>query len=441
MRDTEIHHTEILLTLDYLLNYTNEDHPATQKKIIDYAQQYNLSFTPDRERIGDCLRFLYSLSEKFKNREDFPFQIGKTDANKFYLIRKGLLTDKEVLSILTALKNDKYIKEEKEETVTKKIIDMFCNEFNRETFLKALSNADKKIKKNTSTQNRKVIALERAYATSTAVKVNVKVKISQREVLKEIEKKRKTNETIDIKKLGYKNLSIFCRVAMLREFNNELYVCLLPLKKYRIFFVKVSEIEVPRGKERDLFLSDDKSQGRLDELFTLNNQYAKKKYGSLKKYLESQIIALGGPAELCSFYCDIDDYQVVKKSYEKYFNADFAGIFCKDINIKPYNAEEKIASKIKNVSLNDSEIECIKFEEKKDKTEDIKYVVVNVIMNKLALVDWVLNDFEVANKIEIVTPRDINNILARKYSEIQERFEKRKIEEPITTRRSPIEYA
>ena len=258
MRDTEIHHTEILLSLDYLLNYTNKDHPATQKKIIDYAQQYNLSFTPDRERIGKCLRFLYDLSEKFKNREDFPFQIEKTDANKFYLVQKGLLTNEEVLSILTALKNDKYIKKEDEENVTKKIIDMFCNEFNRETFLKALSNADKKIKKNTSTQNRKVIALERAYATSTAVKVNVKVKISRREILKEIEAKRKANNTIDMKKLGYKNLSIFCRVAMLREFNNELYVCLLPLKKYKIFFVKVSEIEVPRGKERDLFLSDDK---------------------------------------------------------------------------------------------------------------------------------------------------------------------------------------
>ena len=38
LSDTKIHQIELLITLDYLLNYTDEDHPATQIDICEYGK-------------------------------------------------------------------------------------------------------------------------------------------------------------------------------------------------------------------------------------------------------------------------------------------------------------------------------------------------------------------------------------------------------------------
>ena len=42
--DTRIHQIELLLTLDYLLNYTDEFNPATQIDICEHARKYGLKF-------------------------------------------------------------------------------------------------------------------------------------------------------------------------------------------------------------------------------------------------------------------------------------------------------------------------------------------------------------------------------------------------------------
>ena len=63
--DTRIHQIELLLTLDYLLNYTDEFNPATQIDICEHARKYGLKFDKNaktgnqvrRQRIGECLKF------------------------------------------------------------------------------------------------------------------------------------------------------------------------------------------------------------------------------------------------------------------------------------------------------------------------------------------------------------------------------------------------
>ena len=70
--EAQTHFIELLLTLDYLLNYTDENHPATQQDICRHAKDFGLKYDSKnpvgndvrRQRIGDCLQFLQSICNK-----------------------------------------------------------------------------------------------------------------------------------------------------------------------------------------------------------------------------------------------------------------------------------------------------------------------------------------------------------------------------------------
>lgn len=91
--DTQIHFIELLLTLDYLLNNTDENNPATQQKICAYAQKYGLKFSGGkagddikRQRISNCLSFLENISIKYPDA--LPFILETTDSGKYYIEQK-----------------------------------------------------------------------------------------------------------------------------------------------------------------------------------------------------------------------------------------------------------------------------------------------------------------------------------------------------------------
>ena len=79
LSDTLIHRAELLITLDYLLNHTDENHPATQQDICRHARNFGLKYVDNaktgndirRQRIGDVLRFLKEISSKYQ--DSFPF--------------------------------------------------------------------------------------------------------------------------------------------------------------------------------------------------------------------------------------------------------------------------------------------------------------------------------------------------------------------------------
>ncbi len=77
--DARIHQIELLLTLDYLLRFTGENHPATQIDICRHANDFGLKYDSKakssndvrRQRIGCCLKFLMEVTSKFP--EEAPF--------------------------------------------------------------------------------------------------------------------------------------------------------------------------------------------------------------------------------------------------------------------------------------------------------------------------------------------------------------------------------
>ena len=102
--DTEIHRIELLLTLDYLLNHTDEDHPATQIDICKHARDFGLTYgggkpgdVVRRQRIDDCLQWLQSICYKFEKKDKIPFVINSTNSGKFYIEEKNRLNEEQII--------------------------------------------------------------------------------------------------------------------------------------------------------------------------------------------------------------------------------------------------------------------------------------------------------------------------------------------------------
>lgn len=139
---TEIHQIELLLTLDYLLNYTDKDHPASQQDICRHAKDFNLKYDPNatkgndvrRQRIGECLQFLQSISYKFKDTDKIPFVVNCTNTGKFYIEEKNHLNKDQIINILAAVKNDKYLKNEDTDDLIDKLLNSLCNKNNKELY-------------------------------------------------------------------------------------------------------------------------------------------------------------------------------------------------------------------------------------------------------------------------------------------------------------------
>lgn len=112
--DTRIHQIELLLTLDYLLRFTDENHPATQIDICRHANNFGLKYDSKakssndvrRQRIGDCLKFLMEVTSKFP--EEAPFILQQNNSGKYYIESKNYLSEDQVIKILAAVKNYRY---------------------------------------------------------------------------------------------------------------------------------------------------------------------------------------------------------------------------------------------------------------------------------------------------------------------------------------------
>ena len=169
--DTQIHQIELLLTLDYLLNYTDEDHPATQQDICRHAKDFGLKYDPKatsgndvrRQRIGECLQFLQYICYKFKDTDQIPFVINSTEAGKFYIEEKNHLNEEQIIKILAAVQNDKYTKNEDTEFLINKLLDSLSNKHNREFYKKELEKENKRVNKYKAAVNKKMRLVHKAY--------------------------------------------------------------------------------------------------------------------------------------------------------------------------------------------------------------------------------------------------------------------------------------
>lgn len=413
--DTVLHRIEILLTLDYLLKYTDVNHPATQQEICRYARTFGLRYEGGkpgddvrRQRIGDCLQWLQAICYKFANTDKIPFMINSTDSGKFYIEEKNHLNEEQIIKILAAIQNDKYTKDGDTDLLINKLLDFLSNKHNREFYLQELEKENKRVKKYNALMNRKLRLINEAF------KEKKSILIIQTHFGRLSQENNNDNSTIK-PKVNFGNIEekIYYRVYRIEEHNNKPYAILIPINRHGVIFDAVENLNIPHLPKREVLMEDETSDNRLNELFKINNKFLAKYYESLDEYVAEQIVPEDGLAFKSSFYFEYRFAMRVKKSFEEYFGKEIPIIKCDKFKIDKRFISHGKAIEIPR-KVDEYAIKCEKYEG----DGNPKFGVVNITINRNALVSWLFNNPSIADVIDVVAPISINSLLGNRFLEI-----------------------
>lgn len=401
--EAQTHFIELLLTLDYLLNYTDENHPATQQDICRHAKDFGLKYDSKnpvgndvrRQRIGDCLQFLQFICNKYKDTDQIPFVINCTDKGKFYLEEKNHLNEEQIIKILAAIQNDKYTQDEDTDLLIEKLLDSLSNRYNREQFKQELRSASKGVRKYDFATNRKMRLVSKALKEGKLLKIRHELK--------------------DPNGVGIHVYDIWYRVYKIQEFKNKPYATLLPVSTRGLHFFKkmmfgpVENFNIPNGPDKEVLAQDLAKRRDMNELFARCNEQGYLEYHDIDKLLEANVMPVSGEAYRMAFYFDLQDEEVIQRSFEETFSRPLPYTECVSFDV----AEEK----------NRSEGSDVLVPHPLKEGEKPRYGVVNVFLNTGAFLSWVLSDprgngrRNIGDLITIVYPDYVKERLASYYLE------------------------
>lgn len=385
--DTEIHYSDLLITLDYLLTNTDKDHPATQQKILEYAKEkYGLKYDKGaigndirRQSVAKCLKFLDDISSN--HPEYLPFILQKTDSGKYFIEERHGLNEAQVAKILAAISNDKYTEDEDDEFLRKRILEAFSTSNENEDIITTeyqhLLRGVKKLDKDTI---KKINLFEQAYREGKMIEV--------------------------ARGTGSSSYCAWYRVYMIKEFFSKPYVFMLPVTNgvNGYIFEPIERIKIPKLDPKDILVDDMDPDRDSNRLFCEKCPALAKKYGTLDKALEQEILPKQDNNRIVSFSFDLSYKDTIKKSFENFFSESFR---YQEINN---------ASDIKN-SNNDTFSFSI-VADKSKKNESSKKGLVNICVDEKSFKSWLLSDPYgngsecIADKVKITKPASINRDLA-----------------------------
>lgn len=126
---------ELLIAIAYLLDECyDENHTSKTIRLTEYAKEKYGVFL-DRRRANPILSQLYEISnsDKSTKTKKFPFAINKVGCR--YYIEKRLMKDKDLLSVITAIRKDDTISDKDTNRVIGKILDVCCTKTQKENIL------------------------------------------------------------------------------------------------------------------------------------------------------------------------------------------------------------------------------------------------------------------------------------------------------------------
>ena len=413
LSDTRIHQIELLLTLDYLLNYTDEFNPATQIDICEHARKYGLKFDKNaktgnqvrRQRISECLKFLRQITDDFT--DDVPFVLETTDSGKYYIEQRHGLNESQVAKILAAISNDKYTKDEDVSFLIDRILSAFStSEENRriiDSEYKRLLRGGKKYDKETI---RKINLIERAYREGKMIKIKFSV--------------------IDPDNKKVVDYFFWYRVYLIKEFHNKPYAFMLPIGQINVdekigrlqffngfLYEPIEKIDVANEPERNVLCDDLDEHRDFEELFRKKCPNQARKYGTIDNMLEQNILPNGGKACIVSFYFNLGLKDILRRSFEEFFSESF--------RYQETNMIAGIENQIKDFVGGMDNWQIVT--EESQKNEYPKYGLVNISVDNNSFKSWLLSDPHgdgsvcIADMVRIIKPLSLNEDLANYYSE------------------------
>lgn len=396
LSDTQIHHVELLLTLYYLLNNTDEKHPATQQAICMHANRFGYHYDPSaksgndvrRQRIGSCLSFLYDVSQKSKGK--LPFVINKTGSNKYYAESKYDLNDNQVIEIIAAIKNDKFLSQEETSYLENKILMAFLSsKESRESIGAEAEARSQDIQKFSCLSSRNLKLVARALFGKLLIRVNYYSLQGEGK-----------NSTI------MKDFNWY-RVYKIKEYNKILYAFLIPVNGEGYKFEPIDELDIPC----DDYLSED-----FDSKRDLNDLYFKKREGDygrvgstpLDKLFETaKIPLLEGFTRVSSFYFSKEYLYLIRQRYFHFFGSIMVYMSTSLEEIKKFSRPDKIFPK--EVVGGD-------------------YYYVSTTMNTSSFMGWLMSDTResgdqtIGELVSVLEPTMVIEHMACRYQELAEKY-------------------
>ncbi len=410
--NAQVHNAELLLTLDYLLNHTDKDHPASQQDICRHATDFGLRYDSKatkgndvrRQRVGDCLQYLQYISDKFNDTDKIPFTVYMTDNGKFYCEKKSDFTKEEIIKILSAIINDKYTDKIDTDALNRKILDIFSNIYDRDDLLEEAEKNRKNVRKYHTKFDDKLRRILDAYNEGKLIKVRFKTRDEEAS----IQNQRRT----------YINADCYYRVYKLLEFDNKPYVVLLRVQKKAddkvsrpLLFESVADINIVMNEP---LMEDLEKNRNLDELYSKNSLCLSHYYGNLDDMLKANVRPEGGFAFVISFFFRLENRneQIITNSFFEFFSKKLEYTRCAHFKTLPernYGRAMPLPKKsdkgvLEPVPLKDG--------------ERARYGVCNILINKEAFLSWILSDYSngIIHLIHIVSPTFINESIASHYS-------------------------
>jgi hypothetical protein len=395
LSDTQIHHVELLLTLDYLLNNTDEKHPATQQAICLHAKHFGYHYDPNaksgndvrRQRIGGCLSFLYDVSQK--NKGKLPFVINKTESNKYYAESKYDLSENQVIETIAAIKNDKFISQEETSYLENKILRAFLSSKESRGSIGADAEARSQgIQKFSCSSSRNLKLVARALFGKLLIRVNYY-----------------SLQGEDKNSAMMKHFNWY-RVYKIKEYNKIPYAFLIPVNGGGYKFEPIDELDIP-----DDCLSEEFYPNR-----DLNALYFKKAEGDcsrmgstpLDKLFETaKIPLLEGFIRTSSFYFSKKYLYLIRQRYFNFFGSMMVYTSTSLEEIKKFSRLKKIFPK--EVVGGD-------------------YYYVSTTMNTSSFMGWLMSDTResgdktIGELVHVLEPTMVVKHMAYRYKELAEKY-------------------
>lgn len=132
----------ILICLDYLLNFTDEEHPTIANKICEYALD-TYGVVIDHRSIKSFFERLKELADKYPDKFPFILESNGGQRPKYYIEQK-YFSREDILSIASAIKDSFQIDAVASKELIENFVDVTTNVYQKEEILKIIENQPNK---------------------------------------------------------------------------------------------------------------------------------------------------------------------------------------------------------------------------------------------------------------------------------------------------------
>ena len=394
MADSEIHYRDMLLTLDYLLNHTDEEHPASKEDICKHAEAYGLKYHSKsqagddikRDRIARCVKYLLRLRDEHPDKLPFVLETkGKGKAEKYFIEQRHFLSQGQVLQLLMAVQNDRYTSDEDTDFLTDRILDSFSSVHEREAYKAAIRRESKGVKKDV-TKSRKMRLVNEAFEKSLAIKI--------RRIKRIINERPSCND-------------VWHRIYRILEIKGEAHAVIVPIDESHVYDAIVAPVEalrIPKGADNEVLIKDPSPKRDLRKRYAKLAADDPETNGDIDRLVENYKKARHGKTFIISFWFDLHSERILVHSFKKRFDFDLPYVRCASFRIIDKGGGK---SDIRPLPAKDGEKE--------------KYGVARIKINRSDFVSWAIGEsnslspYALSSQIHIVSPSGINGEIASYY--------------------------